>query len=309
MTSCTEQDINGNIRRTIKCDHGCCGTSSNQQCCDYALSDTVIIVVCVLGALLVIIIAVVLIMCIINSKKQDRVVRIRHPRRGQDHVRRRPEIPKPPPYSELPPEYDLYEDNQTGQSHYLRQSRATRQAHDAGHSHSGVGQSHGGVGQLQQIRQSRNIGMSQQQQIAEETGHLSIYARPQRNNLGAFPPPPTSISSISTVEHRPTQRLIQDTVNEQGKRSASKRKITQIPIPVKTDRRNETPSTSSTRAASTSTAGRSVSTIDSALPGMPVSEEQNLVNNRDQRNATRSAILRRLQAREAELGHVSSDYI
>ena len=51
----------------------------------FRLSDTVIIVVCVLGALLVIIIAGVLIMCIINSKKRDRVVRIRHPRRGQDH--------------------------------------------------------------------------------------------------------------------------------------------------------------------------------------------------------------------------------
>ena len=40
--------------------------------------------VCVLGGLLVIIIVAVLIMCIINNKKQDRVVRLRHPRRGQD---------------------------------------------------------------------------------------------------------------------------------------------------------------------------------------------------------------------------------
>ena len=227
--------------------------------------------------------------------------------------RRRQEPPKPPPYSELPPEYDLYDDNQNGQSYYLRQSRATRQSHDPGHSYSGAVQSHSGVGQSHdsvrynaQIRQSRNIA---QQQIAEETGHTSIYARPQRNNLGAYPPPPTSISSLSTVEHRPTQRLIQNTVNEKGNPSANKRKATHIPVPIKTERRNRTPSTSSTRAASTSTAGRSVSTIDSALPGMLVSDQQNLVNNREQRDTTRSAILRRLQARNTGLADVSSDYI
>ena len=44
-----------------------------------------IIVACVVGALLVVAIVIVLIICISNNKKQDRVVRIRPPRRGHEH--------------------------------------------------------------------------------------------------------------------------------------------------------------------------------------------------------------------------------
>ena len=47
----------------------------------FRLSDTVIIVACVVGGLLVVGVVVVLIICIKNSKKQDRVVRIRATRR------------------------------------------------------------------------------------------------------------------------------------------------------------------------------------------------------------------------------------
>lgn len=262
MTKCEESDTQGTVTRTIQCDHGCCGTSVSQQCCEYSLSDTVIIVACVVGALLVVAIVIVLIICISNNKKQDRVVRIRPPRRGHEHVRRRVELPKPPPYSELPPEYTPTSNG--------------------------------------------NVYHTGQSQVTATDSRYSSFQRPQRNDIRSYPvPPPSTSVSISSLENRQEERL-QNNKRQTRKNTqqplADKRTQSHLPVPTKIPRRIDTPSTSSTRAASTSTAGRSVSTVESQLPGVPVSEEvNNSANNRLQREAARSAILRRLQARQVEL--------
>ncbi|XP_053405627.1 uncharacterized protein LOC123565800 [Mercenaria mercenaria] len=94
----------------ISCDYGCCGTADNRVCCEFTLSDSIIIVICVVGALVVVAIVVALIICL-TSKQKNRVMQIR-PRQRRNMSEnleprgRRVDIPKPPPYSEAPPQYD-----------------------------------------------------------------------------------------------------------------------------------------------------------------------------------------------------------
>lgn len=271
MTTCVELDRQGNPVRTIQCKHGCCGTSVSQQCCDYSLSDTVIIVACVVGALLVITIVIVLIICICNNKKQDRIVRIRPPRRSHEHARRRAALPKPPPYSELPPEYTP----SIGHVNHMEVSRAG----------------------------TRESGYSSAQWSQRNTSHSY---QPSQSRQ---PPPPSASVSVSSFENRPLHSQQNDTLNARNhtqQRHSDRRKTKQIPT--KIPRRIDTPSTSSTRAASTSTAGRSVTTIESLLPGALATEEENNVStNRAQREAARSAILQRLQTRQLESPTISCE--
>lgn len=212
--------------------------------------------------------------------------------------RRRPELPKPPPYSELPPEYTSVADSNvyhtglcvhTGQSNYTAQSRF--------HGHSRRG------GQSNNIDSTIDL----QHQGVAEYGYSSL-PRPDRNNAGLYPPPtPSTSASVSSLDCRPTQRLLQK--NNQKERSTNKRKTTHIPVlTTRSKRQTDTASTSSTRAASTSTAGESVSTIES-LPGMPLPDEQKPVSNREQRDVSRTAILKKLQLRKADLETMSGEYI
>ncbi|XP_060571533.1 uncharacterized protein LOC132729724 [Ruditapes philippinarum] len=115
MSSCTVKNSTD-----ITCDYGCCGTEANRTCCEFTLSESVLIVICVVGALVVVAIVVALIICL-TSKQKNRVTQIgpreRRIMRGDlEPRRRRVGIPKPPPYSEAPPQYDSLHFNDDSRS-------------------------------------------------------------------------------------------------------------------------------------------------------------------------------------------------